>query len=313
MGKAFDSEIFYGCLLRGEVRDAIRYLADFPEQAELHRKYTAVFEQEEYPVLAEDDRLNEILLIYQRYYRDVFYLQTDPEQAAETMKRRFFRLVEIDGSEAQLGDLEENAIKEAFQKKGYHFLGGKTGGYWGPYIWETTESKTYEVELPDGVQPYTVCFLDGFLSKSWLDFISFGKISTGGWTDGDGIIHCMKSSYDTAGENFRVSLLKHEAQHVMDLSLYPRMSQEDLEYRAKLVELIYSEERNLLRQFALEADPSKENNGHSLAANRIVEGFAARLSGDAEKIDALSISKIQKVSEELFLESTAEIRAKYHR
>ena len=313
MSKAFDGEVFYSYLLKGEVREAIRYLADFPEQAELYQKYTSVFEREEYHILMEDDFLNEILLTYQQYYRDVFYLQTDSGQAAEIMKDRFLRLFDLDDPELSFGEIEENSISEAFQQRNYHFLGGKTGGYWGPYIWKTTESKTYEVELPGGIQPYTVCFLDGFLSKSWLDFISFGKVGTGGWTDGDGIIHCIKSSYDLESEGFTVSLLKHEAQHAMDLVSYPRMSQEDLEYRAKLVELIYSEERNLLRQFAMEADTSQDNNGHSLAASRIVEGFVKRPGMGPEKIDTLSISEIQRVSKELFFDSTAEVKAKDNR
>ena len=313
MGEMFDREVFYGCLLRGEVTDAMGYLAKFPEQAELYQKYVSLFEQEEYLTLETDNFLNEILLIYQQYYRDIFYLHTDPERAEETMKGKSFRLFAIDDPEQSFGEIEETYVAKAFQHKNYCFLGGRTGGFWGPYIWKTTESKTYDVELPDGVQPYTVCFLDGFLVKSWLDFVSFGEISTGGWTDGDGIIHCVKSSYDLEGESFTVSLLKHEAQHAMDLSNYGQMSSEDLEYRAKLVELIYSEERNLLRQFALEADTSKESNGHSLAASRIVKGFEKKLGMDAEKIDALSIPEIQRVSRELFLESTAEVKAKYNR
>ena len=311
MSQAFDSELFYGYLLRGEVKNAIRYLADFPEKAELHQKYISLFEKEEYPVLTEDDFLNEILLIYQRYYRDAFYLHLDPKQAAETMKRRFTRVFEISNSDTALGEIEENKISKAFQQRNFHFFGGKTGGYWGPYIWKTTEAKTYEVALPGGVQPYTVCFLDGFLSKSWLDYISFGAVSTGGWTNGDGIICCIKSSYDPESESFQVSLLKHEAQHARDLAAYPAMSQEDLEYRAKLVELIYSQERNLLRQFAYEADSSKETNGHSLAAERILNGVSEKLGITADKIDALSITQIQRVSKKLLSESTAEIKQKY--
>ena len=311
MDKTFDSEIFYGCLLRGEVRDAIQYLADFPEQAERYEKYVSRFEKEEYIALETDIFLNEILLIYQQYYRDVFYLHLDAEQAEETMKNKFICLFDLNDPAMPFSEIEDEKISKVFQQKNYHFLGGKTAGFWGPYIWKTTESKTYEVKLPDGVQPYTVRFLDSFLSKSWLDYISFGEVSTGGWTDGDGIIHCVKASYDTAGESFTVSLLKHEAQHAMDLSAYPHMSSDDLEYRAKLVELIYSKERNLLRQFALEADTSKESNGHSLAASRIVDGFEKRLGINAKKIDTLSIPEIQRVSKELFADSTAEVKVKY--
>ena len=43
-------------------------------------------------------------------------------------------------------------MSEAFQSRGFHFLGGKTSGYYGSYIWRVTETKTYEVELPDVIQ-----------------------------------------------------------------------------------------------------------------------------------------------------------------
>ncbi|MCM1241719.1 MAG: hypothetical protein NC314_02670 [Roseburia sp.] len=94
----------------------------------------------------------------------------------------------------------------------------------------------------------------------------------------------MKSSYDLEDESFTVSLLKREAQHTMDLSQYPHMSSEDLEYRAKLVELIYSCKRNLFQKFIHEADTSKENNGHSMAAYRIIEEFVKKLHIDNKQL-----------------------------
>ena len=311
MDNGFDKSRFYGFLIKGDVTDAVQYLSRFPAQSELYQKYLSVFEKEEYPVFEADSSLNEILMIYQKYYRDVFYLRMDTECAAETMRSRFIHLFNINNPDMQLSDIEESKIAKVFQERSYYFLGGKTGGFWGPYIWRTTESKTYDVKLPDGRQPYLVKFLDGFIAKSWLDYVSFGEIGTGGWTDGDGIIHCVKSSYDLEDESFTVSLLKHEAQHAMDLSRYPHMSSEDLEYRAKLVELMYSCKRNLLSQFIHEADTSKEYNGHSLAANRIIEEFAKRLHIDSKQFSTISTAEIQTISIELFVNSNYAVKMKY--
>ena len=308
---AFDKEIFHAYLLKGELTDAIQYLARFPEQAELHRKYISVFEREEYAVFAGDCVLNDILILYQKYYRDVFYLHTDEEKAADALKAGFVDYFGIQNPGGSLAEIEEGPVAEVFQTRGYRFLGGKTGGYWGPYIWQSTEEKTYGVELPEGRQPYTVRFLDGFLSKSWLDYISFGEIGTGGWTDGDGIIHCVKSAYDLGDESFTVSLLKHEAQHAMDLSRYSQMASEELEYRAKLVELIYSCRRNLLRQFVAEADSSKAGNGHSMAADRIAEKFKKRLGRSREEICLLPTAEIQTIARDLLADSNDEIKGKY--
>ncbi len=57
--------------------------------------------------------------------------------------------------------------------------------------------------------------------ESWLSYLTFGLSGTGGWSNGDGLIHCVKRHYDLKSESFRVSLLKHEAQHASDQSRYP--------------------------------------------------------------------------------------------
>ena len=96
------------------------------------------------------------------------------------------------------------------------------------------------MELPSGIEPYTVIMMDGFISCSWLDFISFGNTGASGWTDENGILCCVKSKYEKLdADSFNLAFLKHEAQHSYDIRKYKNISSKDLEYRAKLVELIY--------------------------------------------------------------------------
>lgn len=258
-----------------------------------------MFADEKYLTYDVDERLNEILLIYQKYFRDVFYLETNAEHAAETMRMRFVDAFRISDDNTELGEIEQRYVAKEFEKKSLHFLGGRTGGYFGPYVWQNTEVKEYDVVLPNGTQKYTVKLLDGFVCNSWCDYISFGAVGTGGWTGADGIVNCIKSCYNFEEESFTVSLLKHEAQHARDLANCKNMSSVDLEYRAKLVELIYSEKRNLLRRFAREADVSN-GNAHAIAANRIVENFAKKTCKD---ICALSIAEVQTFAQALFEES----------
>lgn len=301
--KGFEKSVFYSYLVKANLKEALSYLKQYAEDIEEFSKYEALFEKENYLKYDVDEYLNGILLIYQKYYREVFYLEVNVNVAEEHMLTRFMEFFDIKSRDIRLDEIEEEYVAKAFQKQSMEFLGGRTGGYYGPYIWRDTHVKKYEVELPDGEQEYEVKILDGFLSKSWLDYLSFGSVGTGGWTDGDGIINCVKESYDFTSENFLVSLLKHEAQHVMDLKNYPEMTSEELEYRAKLVELIYSKERNLLKQFISEADTSKIKNGHSLAASRIVEGFEKKHNKD---ITSCSLEDIQKISKTLFIESSRE-------
>lgn len=306
MKTAFDQNLCLAWLKKGRLRPAMEYLAQFPEQAELYRQYMSLYQQEQYLSYDVDSQLQDILLAYQKYYRDAFYLEKSPEEAAEGLRARLAGLLG-DGA-ASLDELEELAA-EAFRAGGFHFLGGRTGGCYGPYIWRTEELRRYEVELPEGVQEYAVKLLGGFVMESWLSYLTFGLSGTGGWSNGDGLIHCVKRHYDLESESFRVSLLKHEAQHASDQSRYPGMSSADLEYRAKLVELIYSEERQLLGRFLQEADAANPGSGHGLAAERIVRGFARRQDGDG--LAALPIETVRAAALELFRESSREMAEKY--
>lgn len=310
MDNIYDRNIFHGFLLKGDLKAAMTYISHFPEQQELYRKYISLFQDENYLAYGVDADLNEILLIYQKYYRDVFYLSQNEKDAAMQMHSRFARLFPSNAS-IPLDDMEKGPIAEAFRNKGYHFLHGKTSGYYGPYIWKTEELKHYTVELPDGTQEYTVKFLDDFLSKSWIDYLSFGDTGTGGWSNGDGLIHCVKSSYDLESETFQVSLLKHEAQHAADLVRFKNMSIDDLEYRAKLVELIYSTKRNMLLRFMAQAYQVREGNGHALAANRIVKGFKIHLPQFCSSLEELTIDEVQNIARQLFEKSNEDIIRKY--
>lgn len=299
----FDGNIYKGYIIQGNLLGAMEYIKQFPDRAEWYEQYVERFERERFPSFG-DDYLDDIFRIYCKYYKDVFYLEIDEEKAAGTMRERFSELFGMDG-------VDEEYIAGIFERRGYHFLGGKTSGYFGPYIWKTTETVTYDVELPNGTAQYTVNLLDDFISRSWMDFISLGKTGTSGWTLDDGVINCVRKSYDLESEDFKISLLKHEAQHAVDLARYKDMTSEDLEYRAKLVELIYSSERNLLELFLPQADNSREKNGHSAAAYRIARGFCERLGKNVDELYSLAIPQIQDTARGLFSESEREISEKY--
>ena len=296
----FDCDIYYGTIVKGDLRSAIAYVKQFPEKSDLYNRFDSVFEHEQYISYEVDAELNEILLAYQQYYRDVFYLCIAKGQAENKLKERLAKLLGIIDEHLALCDLEQKCLVDLFESRGLHFLGGKSSGYYGPYIWRTTETVSYDVELPDGVQNYSVKLLDGFITRSWIDYLSFGEIGPGGWADGDGYINCVKSAWDIESESFRVSLLKHEAQHARDLKMDKNMSSEDLEYRAKLVELIYSNERNLLQSFASEADPTDKSNGHAMAAHRILKGFADMLRVDEVSPERIQLEQIQAIARALF-------------
>ena len=65
---------YYGYLLKGDLTGAIRYIRQFPEQAELYNRFMTVFEEENDITYDVDACLNEILTLYQRYYLSLIHI-----------------------------------------------------------------------------------------------------------------------------------------------------------------------------------------------------------------------------------------------
>lgn len=290
------------CLMRADVRTAMELIAAQEGLRELYQQYADIFERENYLTYDLPDGLNAILLCYQRYFRDVFYLKQPERKAENTLFSRLRALLHTDSTdENMLG----GAVEAAFAEEGLHALAGKTNGCYGPYIWKTTVPVTYAVELPDGVCRYTVNILKDFTFRSWMDYLTFGTHGTGGWAGKDGSVNCVESVWDFESEKFKVSLLKHEAQHIRDMEKYPQMEPWELEYRAKLVELIYTEQNGLLAKFIGEAVSDRTEDSHAVAACRLAEEMTDYVNQ--------STADIQKKAAELFQKSNAEAEIKYRK
>ena len=285
-----------------DIKGAIEYMRTHEEFKDILPAYVAIFENCEYLTYDIPDILNDILRLYQIYYRDTFYCGLPEAEAADRMLTNLRALLEVSGSD------EESLTRKlgsVFEANGYHALFGKTQGYYGPYIWRDTVPTVYDIELPYGTAEYTVNILKGFLFRSWMDYLTFGRFGTRGWASPDGTINCIEQAYDFESERFTVSLLKHEAQHTVDMQRFPGITPTELEYRAKLVELHYSEDLGLLQKFLSEADENKADDSHAAAAAMIRLGFA---DTDPENLPA-----IQTRALELLNAHTKEMEEKYAR
>ena len=288
--------------VNGDMKGAIAYMRDHEEFKDVLPAYTALFENGEYRSYDVPERLNQLLLPYQVYYREVFYCGLPEAEAADKLLTKLRALLNMPEAEEAL--LAER-LRSVFEAEGYHALFGKTQGYYGPYIWRDTVPTVYRVELPDGTAEYTVNILRGFVFRSWMDYLTFGKYGTGGWASPDGTINCIAQAYDFESERFLVSLLKHEAQHVIDMKRFPGITPTELEYRAKLVELHYSGDPGLLQKFLSEAEESRTDDSHAAAAARLKREFA--------DTDQALLSGIRARALELLCAHTKEMEEKYER
>ena len=257
--------------VNGDIKGAIAYMRDHEEFKDILPAYVTIFEDQKYRTYEIPDSLNDILRLYQVYYRDAFYCGLPEAEAADKLRTGLKTLLNTpDASEALLTE----HLQSVFESEGYHALFGKTQGYYGPYIWRDTVPTVYRIELPEGTAEYMVNILKGFVFRSWMDYLTFGRYGTGGWASPDGAINCVEQAYDFESERFLVSLLKQEAQHAVDIKRFPKITPAELEYRAKLVELHYSGDLSLLQKFLSEADENKTDDAHAVASVRIKREFA---------------------------------------
>ena len=282
--------------LNGDIKGAIAYMREHEEYKDILPAYTAIFEDGEYRTFEVPDALNDILRQYQIYYRDVFYCGLPEAEAADKLRTRLKALLHLPDAGEEL--LTER-LRSAFEAEGYHALFGKTQGYYGPYIWRDTVPTVYRVELPGGTAEYTVNILKGFVFRSWMDYLTFGRFGTGGWASPDGTINCIAQAYDFESERFLVSLLKHEAQHAVDMKRFPAITPTELEYRAKLVELHYSGDLGLLQKFVSEADESRADDSHAAASARIRHEFADTDPADLSAIRARALELLEAHTKEM--------------
>ena len=286
--------------MNGDIKGAIAYMRNHEEFKDILPAYVAIFEDQKYRTYETPDNLNDILRFYQIYFRDTFYCGLPEVEAADKLLTGLKALLNIPNADEAL--LAEQ-FQSMFESESYHALFGKTQGYYGPYIWRETVPTVYRVELPDGTAEYTVNILKGFVFRSWMDYLTFGRYGTGGWASPDGTINCVEQAYDFESERFLVSLLKHEAQHTVDMKRFPKITPAELEYRAKLVELHYSSDLSLLQRFLSTADKSKTNDAHAVASAKIKREFA--------DTDQMSLSCVQARALELFRAHTKEMEEKY--
>lgn len=286
--------------ISGDIKGAIAYMREHEEFKDILPAYTAIFENCEYRSYDIPDALNDIMRLYQIYFRDVFYCGLPEPEAAYKLLTGLRLLLNMPDADEEL--LAER-LQAAFEANGYHALFGKTQGYYGPYVWRETVPTVYRVELPDGTAEYTVNILKGFVFRSWMDYLTFGRYGTGGWASPDGTINCVEQAYDFESERFLVSLLKHEAQHAMDMKRFPKITPAELEYRAKLVKLHYSGDLGLLQKFLSEADESRTGDSHAAASARIRREFAGT--------DQANLPSIQARARELLHAHTKELEEKY--
>lgn len=319
-GNRMDESKLYAYCLQGDVSSALEYLRSIPNKSkkyqELESKYDHRFfgEKPVYRFKTDDPWIRKVLLAYYQYFTSV--LTGKKVEDAETQLVQSLALLISDNDLTDNLDVIEEKLKIIFEEKGYRFLGGVTSPFRGPYIWKTTKKTDFTVELPHQTQKVTVYFMSDFIMQSWIHFATFGEKFARGWAKAEGLYYVdegpKKKRVKLDSNEFQVSYLKHEAQHLSDYLRFPYLHPKDLEYRAKLVELIYeSKSFRLLKKFYYEAKNDPEFS-HPYSSYVLMTRLSALAFGideiqNLEKWKSVDCATIQDWARNLYDEHTEQL------
>lgn len=309
-----DVKKFYSTCLQGDVLKAIEYLKSFKNKSEdiimLEKQYEKRFlnDSEDIEINTDDPWIKEVVNCYFNYFRSVL-VGNSIEVSESYLINSLLKLINV--SEGSSLDDIEMELEKIFREKGYSFLGGITPPYRGPYIWKTTLKKEFNVDLLDRQQKVTVYFLSDFLMLGWIHFATMGKHYPGGWAKPEGLYYVDNESnhIDINSSEFQIWFLKHEAQHLSDYKEFPNLNPSNLEYRAKIIELIYNPHPHELIEKFLKESKNDKNLPHPYAAFSIIKSLSFTLFGqsyidDMQKWKNIKPDLISKAAREMFYKNT---------
>ena len=220
----------------------------------------------------------EILAAFQRYWTASLMHTLTSEEAEAQLSADLLPLAEP--AALYLAPRAASVVRR-LTAQGLFALGGVTPPLHELMLWRKQSSATQTVALPGGSVEIRVTLLDDFVTLGWVAWATCDGSRTGGWASRTGAVMVVVPAWNLASENYRVSLLAHESQHVSDYRHYPRLSAPDLEYRAKLVELALARQtqRALLIRFTAEAARNRAL-PHPFASWWLGERLRARLGAD---------------------------------
>lgn len=269
---------FYSLCLQGDINSAMEYLDCIsPKTKEielLQLKYNERFfaQNSNEHILTEDRWIKDVVSAYHDYFRAVLTKAKEMNEAELNLTKSLQMQLNLESSLTI--DQTENELATIFSEKGYYFLGGVTPPFRGAYIWGHMETLTFDVEIPNQLITVSVHMMSEFLLEGWMGYATFNNRAVGGWANENGLYCNLKRYKNLDDDSFQVSYLKHEAQHLYDYKHFPGLKSEELEYRAKLVELIYSKNHLILKKFLNDAknDPKFP---HPYSSYKIIKSLSS--------------------------------------
>jgi len=254
---------------------------------------------------ASDSLADRALAIYRDYWHTAMI---HPERRAAEEKRLEAEVRQLLGApmEADLDALEP-MLADALKKEGAHSLQGRTGLLRELMVWSKQDEMPMHVALPEGRFDVKVLLLDDFKSFGWGHYATCGRASTGGWATEKALFAVVPKYSSLDDEEFRVTFLGHETQHLADKVRFKDLKSWELEYRAKLTELAQADatRAKVLDKFISDQgdDPASP---HSYANRRVLADMVQKLGlASAKELATADSGRVRSAAVELLREDSA--------
>ncbi|AUC81329.1 hypothetical protein [Lacinutrix sp. Bg11-31] len=271
---------------------------------------------------SDNTMVNGLSKIYRNYYADEFLKENLKDRSSEKLYKKLGnylntnKLTTHPKDSLSDPDFIIDEIASLLRKDDFEYRFLARNGIDELLIWNDITKKEYTVVLPKDTINTTVVFINSFHLEDFDNFVTYGSSNVGGWAiEEKATLYCNKTAYALGTEEFNISYLKHETLHFTDLNDYPNLSTADLEYRAKLVELMYLTEETMyskLFEFLNSASNKDRNYSHNYA-NYILIGdlsktiFNSEYENDFDKWKAVKVEAINNVAKELYYSSNAKL------
>jgi hypothetical protein len=169
-------------------------------------------------------------------------------------------------------DSAEDGITIDAEKRGFYVLLGRTAPLRELMLWKKTTIEHRQVNLPETQQNVTVNFLDDFVLRGWGYYATCGRRSAGGWATDKGLFAVVPAYKSLQDETFSVRFLAHESQHFADKRAFKNLESWELEYRAKLAELVLADASQASTvELICENRSASKDSPHGYADSRVVD------------------------------------------
>jgi len=232
-----------------------------------------------------------LLLWFRQYWAAVMMGQKDELAARQTLRDSAVHLFYTNQYAAQgltktiITDSIDHYCQDYLNSRGYHARVGNTAHLYDLFLWQSHVKRDYTVPLIDDTVQVTVYLMDDFVSFGWIGFATLNHAYAGGWATNEAL-YAVKESYNLNSEKYRISYLGHEGQHFADYKKFPQLKAFDLEYRAKLTELVQADSGfyNLVDKFLSLSNPAPEQ-PHPFVNYTIMSSLSMQVFGETHVTD----------------------------